>query len=75
MLMQVIKNLDELVSDIEDTRAHPYGPGGLTRHAVQHKLSSKQQHHTPQQSVQDVLADVARQLSAKCDLHDSLLCQ
>ena len=74
MYTQVIRNLDELVSDIEDTRAHPHGSGGLTHHIVQDNSSCKQ-HHAPQQSVQDVLADVARQLSAKCDLHDSVLCQ
>ena len=74
MYMQVIRNLDELVSDIEDTREHPNGAGGLTHHAMQDDFSCKQ-HHAPQQSVQEVLADVARQLSAKCDLHDFVLCQ
>ena len=78
--MQVIRSLDELVTDIEDTSAvtadrrshiaHPimsYSPVG----DALHQSEQQQQHSHP--SMTDVIADVSRQLSMKFDLHDNLV--
>ena len=80
--MQVIRSLDELVSDIEDTRAHPASqfirmPDPLTTPSIHYGLAKQQrgQSGQAQPSVSKVLADVAQQLSLNCDLHDTLICQ
>lgn len=70
--MQVIRSLDELVSDIEDTSVvtnkHPMLTHGR---AVMRQAGQQQQQQLSQPSVTDVVAAVARQLSEKFDLHDS----
>ncbi|DBB01948.1 TPA: hypothetical protein ACH3X1_000537 [Trebouxia sp. C0004] len=75
-LSQVIRSLDELVSDIEDTQAHPtddqshmheVSHGGTQIVAGQNANATTQSHSC----INDVLEDVARQLSMKFDLHDT----
>ncbi len=68
--------MDELVSDIEDTQAHPiddqsqmYKPshGGTQIVYGLHPDTTTQSHSC----INDVLEDVTRQLSKKFDLHDT----
>ena len=79
--MQVIRSLDELVTDIEDTGAsmtdqHPYGSNSIvadgTDRAVLGRSEQQQQQHL-RSSMPDAVADVSRQLSEKFDLHDSFV--
>lgn len=85
--MQVIRSLDELVSDFEETSAvttdqHRQFAHPVFAHAraVLHQSEQQQQQWQQQQwqqqhsqvSVTDVVAAVSRQLSEKFDLHDTL---
>lgn len=79
--MQVIRSLDELVTDIEDTGASitdqcPCIADPIvadldgTDEAVLHR--PEQQQHS-ESSLPDVMAEVSKQLSEKFDLHDSFV--
>lgn len=68
--------MDELVSDIEDTRAHPIDDHSQMRRAFHGgtQIMSGLQPDAMAQShscISDVLEDVTRQLSMKFDLHDT----
>lgn len=82
--MQVIRSLDELVTDIEDTGANitaqdpsSANPSVADLDGMLHQ--PEQQPHQQQQqqhlgfSLPDVMADMSRQLSEKFDLHDSFV--
>ena len=80
--MQVIRSLDELVSDIEETSAvttdhrscfaHPMFAHNRTVLHQSEEQQQRQQQQYSQVSVLDVVAAVSRQLSEKFDLHDSV---
>ena len=84
--MQVIRSLDELVTDIEDTGANitdqdPCSANptvadldGMLHQPEQqpHQQQQQQQQHLGS-SLPDVMADMSRQLSEKFDLHDSFV--
>ena len=83
--MQVIRSLDEMVTDIEHkgtsmTDRHPCIADSVVAdgadRAVLHRFQQQQQQQQQQQHLQlmpDVVADVSRQLSEKFDLHDSFV--
>lgn len=76
----MIKSLDELVTDIEDTSAYTQGvhqQSHLAQPAMagQHSKiglyeSDKQKQQQSQPSIDNIMADVSRQLSERFDLHD-----
>ena len=76
--MQVIKSLDELVTEIEDNTAHtPKEPLHVVQstltashdtHQASHQQEQEQQSQLP---VVDVVAKLSRQLSERFDLHDA----
>ena len=80
--MQVIRSLDEMVTDIEHkgasmTDRHPCIADSVVAdgadRAVLHRFQQQQQQQQHLQLMPDVVADVSRQLSEKFDLHDSFV--
>lgn len=78
----MIKSLDELVTDIEDTSAittdqHSRTANNTTAddlgRAVMHQFEQKLQQQQQCSLLMSLVADVSRQLSENFDLHDSLI--